>query len=750
LTVGDVDEWDIRYHNDSGLVQLRGTVAGDPEPAGGRVALRLESIEIDVEGEWKEVSGAALMYAPRVLAPDALPPDATRDPPRYLYGDRLRVEGEPATPPVLEDFDWRGYLDRQGVYSLIERPRTIELVDYWLGSPLQRWVHQARDRMSRSLEDAMHEPQASLAQALLLGDRSSVPDDLREDLSRTGTAHIIAISGLHIYIAGGAALSFGIWLFGRRRPYYLLLALGTIWAYALLSGMHAPVLRAGIMGSLWLVALYLGRPRSSLAWLAFAAAIMVAVKPGVLREVSFQMSFAAMAGIILLTPHIQSRGERLLGIDEGGRRWLGVIVSSFSITLGAVVAVAPVIAYYFGSVSLVALPANLFALPALPFAVGTSAVVAVIGIVVSPLAQVLGWLAWLFFGWIIGITGLFSSLPFAAVEVGEVSAAAVWVYYAILGGALWAGVNRSRSGVMIRKAGALAASLSARAGRVPAALVILPLGVIAALTWTAAVTAHDGRVHVFILDVGQGDAILVQKGSQQVLVDGGPDPDGICLELGETMPFWDRDIEMVISTHPHADHLAGLVEVMERFDVGVVLAGGGAGDTATYREWVRRLDTSDVEQVDACAGQTIDLGDGLLLEVLHPAEAPLDGTASDADNNSVVVRLVYGDFSLLLTGDIHRDAEGYLLDLPRTLDCTVLKVAHHGSRTSSGAGFLDEVSPQLAVLSLAGDNRYGHPHPGVLDRLGEEVGEDGIYLTSEHGTIEMITDGDRLWVRTER
>jgi competence protein ComEC len=178
--------------------------------------------------------------------------------------------------------------------------------------------------------------------------------------------------------------------------------------------------------------------------------------------------------------------------------------------------------------------------------------------------------------------------------------------------------------------------------------------------------------------------------------------------------------------------------------------GRGAGDTATYREWVRRLDTSDVEQVDACAGQTIDLGDGLLLEVLHPAEAPLDGTASDADNNSVVVRLVYGDFSLLLTGDIHRDAEGYLLDLPHTLDCTVLKVAHHGSRTSSGAEFLDEVSPQLAVLSLAGDSRYGHPHPGVLDRLGEEVGEDGIYLTSEHGTIELITDGDRLWVRTER
>ena len=242
-------------------------------------------------------------------------------------------------------------------------------------------------------------------------------------------------------------------------------------------------------------------------------------------------------------------------MGEDYRGWLGVIVGSFTITLGAVVAVSPLIAYYFGEVSLVALPANLFALPALPLAVGASALVAVIGIILAPLAQVLGWVAWLCTGWIIGVTEVFSSLPFAAVGVGDRNAAAVWVYYAVLGAGLWLVTGWIRSRALTAGARTLALSAGGRFGRVPAGLIIVPLVVLAGLSWAAAVAAPDGRVHVFILDVGQGDAVLVQRGQMQVLVDGGPDPERICLELGERMPFWDRRVELVVSTHPHADHI---------------------------------------------------------------------------------------------------------------------------------------------------------------------------------------------------
>jgi len=749
-TVAVVDEGDIRWYNEGGTVEIRGLVADDPEPAGGLVALRLEDLEVEVGGEWQGVSGAALAYVPRLVSPDDLPSDAARDPPRYLYGDLLRFEGEPVTPPASGDFDWRGYLAGQGVYSVIERPRSVEVVASGQGSVVLGWVHQLRERMSTALEDSMHEPEASLAQALVLGDRSSVPDDVRGDLSRSGTAHIVAVSGLHIFIVCGLVLSLGAWVFGRRRPTYLLVALGAIWVYALLAGMHAPVVRAGIMGSLWLLAIHLGRPGSSLAWLAFAAAVMAAAQPSVLGQVSFQMSFAAMAGIIILAPYFRSWGERLFRVEEGRRGWAGALVGSFSITLGAMAAVAPIVLYYFGEASLMALPANLLILPALPFAVGTSAAVAVAGIVVSPLAQVLGWVAWLFTGYIIGVARVFSSLPFASFEAGSVSPAAVWSYYAVLGTALWLAGDRARRGVVRKKVKALASSIVGGSRRAPAALVLVPLCVVAALVWTAAVTAPDGRVHVFILDVGQGDAILIERGRTQVLVDGGPDADRICLELGKRMPYWDRTIELIVSTHSHADHLVGLVEVVGRYEVGKVVSGCEEGDSLTYREWLRQLEAADIERVTAVAGERIDLGGGLVLEVLHPPGTPLWGMDEDTDNNSLVTRLVYGDFSLLLTGDIHEEAEWYLLDESCTLDSTVLKVPHHGSDTSSCAEFLAEVSPQAAVISVAADNEFGHPAGNVLERLDAEVGEDGVYLTSEHGTIEFITDGTRLWVRTER
>ncbi len=215
------------------------------------------------------------------------------------------------------------------------------------------------------------------------------------------------------------------------------------------------------------------------------------------------------------------------------------------------------------------------------------------------------------------------------------------------------------------------------------------------------------------------------------------------------MPFWDRTIEMVVSTHQHADHLAGLVEVVRRYDVGMVVTGAEEGDSVVHGEWLRRLEAEGIEPVAARAGQRIDLGDGLLLEILHPPTTPLNGSASDVDNNGLVARLVYGDFSLLLTGDIHEEAERYLLDRRGTLRSTVLKVPHHGSGTSSSEEFLGEVNPQVAVISVSADNDFGHPDAVVMDRLSDEVGEGGVYLTSEHGPIELITDGVTLWVRTE-
>ncbi len=293
--------------------------------------------------------------------------------------------------------------------------------------------------------------------------------------------------------------------------------------------------------------------------------------------------------------------------------------------------------------------------------------------------------------------------------------------------------------------------LSAIAAWLPLKWILFPLLIAVALVWTAAIAAPDSRLHVFFLDVGQGDAIFIQTPShRQILIDGGPSPEAITNELGPRMPFWDRSIDLVVLTHPHDDHIAGLVEVLRRYQVGQVWESGLEYDSPAYDEWRKLIEDKGIECTVARAGLRIELGDGVRLDVLHPQAEMLQGTSSDVDNNSVVLRLVYGQVSFLFTADIFQEAEHFLLSEGAEINGEVLKVCHHGADTSSSAYFLEAVEPKLAVISVGADNSFGHPHPEVMARLAQRVGAEAIYLTAERGTIELISDGQRLWLQTER
>jgi competence protein ComEC len=267
------------------------------------------------------------------------------------------------------------------------------------------------------------------------------------------------------------------------------------------------------------------------------------------------------------------------------------------------------------------------------------------------------------------------------------------------------------------------------------------------LVVAALVSLPDDELHVSFLDVGQGDAILIQRGSQQVLIDGGPSPQTLTRELGEHMPFWDRTIELVVLTHPHEDHLSGLVEVMERYRVERVLYTDTEYDSPLYEQWHKLLDDNDIAVTPARAGQEAELGEGITISVLHPPPTLMAGTGADANNNSVVLHLEAGRVSFLLTGDIEQEAEFWLIYNGAELASTVLKVGHSGSHTSTTPEFLEAVGPQVAVISVGKDNSYGHPYGGVVARLEATLGEENLFRTDEQGTIEFITDGERLWVR---
>jgi len=725
------DESSLQFYNNE-TVEIKGMVNTDPEVREKTTHLYLSATEIKLDTGWQEVSGTALLFVPRY--------------PGYDYGDVLLVTGKLETPPQLDGFDYEGYLAHQGIYSTMLYPE-IEILETGKGFKPLEWVYSLRNRLSQTLAEVLAEPQASLAQGIILGIRGNIPSSLRTDFSHTGTAHLLAISGLHLTIVAGILLSIGMWLFGRKHYTYIWLALGIIWLYALLTGMHPPVVRGAIMASIFLTAELLGRQRSAFTALAFAATIMVGISPQILWTASFQMSFVAMAGLIFLTPPFRAIGRKAvsatLGEDGAVASIANIVTDSFSVTLGAIIAVWPLVAHYFGIVSFVAPLATLLALPALPGIIITGALAGGLGLIILPLAQVIAWLAWLFLSYMLLVVNVFAALPLSSIELSSFDTTLIWVYYVALATAIWLNSNRKKLTNPMPKAADFVS-------RLPKKWVIPPLLVVAILVSVAAVTMPDDKLHISFLDVGQGDAILIQKGNQQVLVDGGPSPQAISLGLGSKMPFWDRTIDLVILTHPSADHVTGLVEVLQRYEVKQVLYPDLDFESDIYDEWLRVIEEKDIEHTLAQAGQQIDLGEGVVIKVLNPQTPLLTGTDSDIDNNGVVLHISMGEMSFLLTADTMCQAEWELIARRANLTSTVLKVGHHGSDTSTSLEFLAVVDPQLSVISVGAENRFGHPSDEVITRLEERIGSENIYRTDEHGTIEFITNGKRLWVRAER
>jgi len=272
------------------------------------------------------------------------------------------------------------------------------------------------------------------------------------------------------------------------------------------------------------------------------------------------------------------------------------------------------------------------------------------------------------------------------------------------------------------------------------------LALIALAIWLAGRGLPDGRLHVYFLDVGQGDAILVRApDGRQLLVDGGPSPVALLSELGDILPFGDRSLDLVVLTHPDSDHMSGLIPLVERYRIGQVLDTPLTEHVPEARPWLAALARAGVPRSYARRGMTLAVGD-LKVTVLHPGPEPLTGTAADDNNNSIVLRLDYGQNSFLLTADIEYEAEAELIHTGLPLHSDVLKVAHHGSRGSTSPVFVEAVRPRLAVIQVGQDNDFGHPHPEVLARLaGVEI-----LRTDQHGRIEVVSDGRRLWVRTAR
>lgn len=747
LDAGDLAYWNApyaaRYDDAQPVAILDGYISSYPSVRDTSQRLDVTVHRLTVDGTTHAVEGIMRL-------------NANLDQ-RFVYGQPIVASGVLTAPYPGEEGAYRDYLARRGIRSQLHRPQILATGGEPQGNRLLRSLYHFRARGEHAINRLLPAPYASLAGGMLLGIETGIPAELMDDFRETGTSHVIVISGSNVALIAGVLAGFFARLLGKRRAWVPVVA--GIAVYALLVGGDSAVLRAALMGGLAVVAVGLNRHGTAIIALAAACWLLTLLNPLALWDAGFQLSAMATAGLILLTPPIARAAAWLwpgwLGGPlsspyinapaESGTQPVpqlvrGLVEDSLVVSLAAGIAVLPLLAHTFGRVSAIGILANLLIVPVQPLITVWGSAGAFAGALGAMLpAQLLLWIAWPGLFWTVQVVERTAELPFASVETAGYGMGAMIATYLLIAALLW---RRQVTGWV-------ASRLPNRRYDAQAALkspaVMLAATLLTVLVWWGYLSMPDGRLHVYFLDVGQGDAILIESPTgRQVLIDGGSSPQALLSELGAVMPFWDRSLDMVVLTHADGDHMDAQTQALSRFDIRRAITTQKTLDSVEAAAWTQQLASADIEIAALHAGGWIDLGDGVALWALSPQSHARPSLAND-NENSLVLKLVYAEFSALLTADAGLATEQEWLATGAPIQATVLKVGHHGSRTSTGSAFARAVSPQVAIIQVGADNRYGHPHPEVLASLAECP----VLRNDVHGRVHIASDGRQLWVETE-
>lgn len=690
---------------------LSGTVSGDPQLRGsgedGRLRWRMAVDSWQADGGRRcRVTGTVLLTlraSQRIVAVDQ----------HIVLRTRLRA---PPTQRNPGGFDYRRFLALQGIHVLgSSRVEDIVAIEarqpgWWQGAVIGPLRSSARRALSAHLSGAAE----GLLLGMLLGDGSAIPDPVQERFRATGLAHALVISGLHV---GLVALFFFQALRLMRvppEPAYVATTV-ILLLYAFITDLQPPVVRASVMAAVIMIGRAVSRRPDALNSLGLAALVLLTVWPASLLSLSFQLSFSATAAILTvydplcrLLPTGWRQQDSLLG------KWL--TLPSY-VSIAAQLGTAPFVAWHFQQFAPVSLVANLIVVPLLACSVALGLLTALAGSV-----------------------SLWAGMPFAASN------------YLILTGMMEiVSLASSVEPWPVPRPGGLfyvgAAGLAVLAYcRRPTWLLVWLLLWGNVTVW-AGVGSHRS-LNVIFLDVGQGDGAFIRlPNGQTMVVDAGQRSRRFDAGERVLVPFLRREgigeVDIVVASHPHSDHIGGLVALLEQIPVRHYVDSGQKYDSWTAQRLRDLIDARGIHYHRVTAGDSLGGLGGATGLVLHPT-APFitdDGDSPHGLNNgSVTLRLEYAGRRILLTGDIEAETEPGLLGWDQRLRSDVLKAAHHGSRTSSGAEFLDAVDASVAVISVGEFNRFGHPAAQVIQRLRQR--ETSIYRTDECGAVGVVVEPD--------
>jgi len=711
-TIHKITPSDVAWYNDHPYnVMVAGTLIDPPDYRDAYTNLRLNVTQINNGQKNFNVNGLLLAHVPINQI--------------YEYGDEVRLRGQLQTPPQDEDFSYQDYLARQGILSYMPASEAT-LLPGNDGNPISRAIYAFKDNALDHIYRLFPDPEASVLAGMLLGVNGGLSNPIQQAFRDTGTAYVIAVSGFKISILAGIFMTLFSRLFGARRG-VILAVLGTAF-YTFLVGANDAAVRAALMVTLALVAEQIGRRTQGLNTLVFVAALMALWNPLVLWDAGFQISFFATLGLILYMEPLQRATENLLARyfpQWNAQQVIKYVLYYFLLTLAVQLTTLPIMAYQFKQIPLIALIANPSVTPAQPAGMILSGLAVILSLVFFPLGQLAAWIAWPLTAYTIRVVELFDRVPHGTIPLGNFSLSFIILYFAALLALTFAG-SRIKE---------FFSSLYKRFTNLSAATILIALLICAILSWRLVANTSDGKLHITFLDVGSADAVLIQTPSgRHILINGGPTASSLSDALGERIPLLNRNLDWLIIASTNEDEVSSLPRVLLRYQPENVLWSGNLQASFSSRQLAGWLSQQSIPVTTAQAGQTLDLGSGVALKVLDVS--PLGST----------LLIEWNGFRALLPIGENFDTLTNLQNGKSVGPVTVLLLSQSGYAPLTPPEWIQNLNPQLTVISVAAGDQNGLPDQDTLDVITGH----SLLRTDRNGWIEVATDSRQMWTTAQK
>lgn len=630
--------------------------------------------------------------------------------------ERIRERRNPG------DFDFRSFYHRKNIVGWVFQTRqTVPQIFLSEKLSMNRTIADLRNKISSQFSYTVGPEYGGLLTALLTGDKNEVNPETKESFVATGVVHVLAVSGLHVgyvliillFIAQVLRIPWG---------WNRIIVIGGLIFFCFLTGWKPSVIRASMMAGLYVLAPVLNRPANLWNIIAAAAIIILAWDPSYIYDLGFQLSFSAVISIVLFYNLINDALPETLKVNHIQHTSLRFVWGLFLVSFSAQIGTLPFTAFYFNRIPIIALVANIFIVPLIGVMVCIGFFILSVGLI-PVVGNALGHSAWFLGKTIDTLASTFASVPYGNIQVGQLSEWNLMGYGLFLIGIIFLLIPRWRS---------------------KGILTLLFLGNMVVWSWALKPKTLD----VLFMDVGQGDAALVRfENGQTMLIDAGQknhfQDSGEEMVLPVLRAMNIKHLDWVVMSHPHSDHIGGLVTVLEQIPVDSIWDTHLDYDSWTYNHILELTQEKHIGYRKLIRGEINRIDENTAIQVLAP-DTTFIKHERNVNNSSIVMKLIHGQNSFLFTGDLEHEGDAFLLTYGSVLKSDVLKVGHHGSITSTTEAFLELVKPDWAVVSVGEKNKFKHPSPVVMNRLKEMVPE--IRRTNYDRAVWLRSDRDKIWV----